>query len=71
MSFNKKSLPEIDILKKIVEENPGYIDILMKADMVMGSSESMKYYEEQLALRQLAKHDTEVTDMTSQRDTIG
>jgi hypothetical protein len=70
MSFNKKSLPEVDILKKIVEENPGYVDILMKADMVIGSTESMKYYEEQVALRQLAKHDTEVTDMTSQRDTI-
>jgi len=69
MSFNKKSLPEIDRLKKIVEDNPDYIDIVMKADMVMGSSESMKFYEEQVALRQLAKHDIEVIEMTSQRDT--
>lgn len=71
MSFNKKSLPEIDRLKKIVEDNPDYIDIVMKADMVMGSSESMKFYEEQVAIRQLAKQDTEVIEMTSQRDTIG
>jgi len=70
MSFNKKSLPDIDRLREIVEKNPDYIDIVMKADMVMGSSESMKFYEEQVALRQLAKHDTEVIEMTSQRDTV-
>ena len=68
MSFNKKSLPEIADLKQQLAKDPSYLDLLMKADMVMGSSESMKFYEEQVALRQMAMHDTKVTEMTSQRD---
>ena len=68
MSFNKKSLPPITDLKQLLEKDPTYLDLLMKADMVMGSSDSMKFYEEQVALRQMAIHDTNVTEMTSQRD---
>ena len=68
MSFNKKSLPPITDLKQLLEKDPAYIDLLMKADMVMGSSDSMKFYEEQVALRQMEIHDTNVTEMTSQRD---
>jgi len=68
MSFNKKSLPEIAVLKQLLEKDPSYLDLLMKADMVMGSSESMKFYEEQVALRQMATYDAEVTEMKSQRD---
>jgi hypothetical protein len=68
MSFNKKSLPEIEDLKKLLKKDPSYLELIMKADMIIGSSESMKYFEEQVALRQAAKHDTKVTEMTSQRD---
>ena len=68
MSFNKKSLPEITDLKQCLEKDPSYLDLFMKADMVMGSSESMKFYEEQVALRKIAMYDTEDTEMTSQRD---
>jgi hypothetical protein len=68
MSFNKKSLPPITDLKQLLEKDPTYLDLLMKADMVMGSSDSMKLYEEHVALRQMAIHDTNVTEMTSQRD---
>ena len=68
MSFNKKSLPEITDLKQCLAKDPSYLDLFMKADMVMGSSESLKFYEEQVALRQMAMQDTEVTEMSSQRD---
>jgi hypothetical protein len=70
MGFNKKSLPPVHELIDIVKKNPDYIKSIMQADMVMGSTESMKFYEEQVALHQLKKNDIEESEMTSHKDSF-
>jgi hypothetical protein len=46
MSFNKKFVPEIHTLKKELETNPKAIQYYQKADMLIGSTESIKYIKE-------------------------
>ena len=47
MGFNKKYLQEPDVLRKLIEENPeGVANSVRKADMLIGSEESMKMVKE-------------------------
>lgn len=64
MGFNKKYLPPLEEVKKILSENADYLDSFEKADAWIGSAETADFLQEEIR-KKYESEDSQSTSNTS------